>query len=55
MTSIKHKCKDCIYCDEVNLICKPESRDCRKEYKLKKEDLERLEPCDFFCRKESEK
>ena len=53
MTRVKHKCKDCIYCDEINLICKPESRDCRKKYKLTKEDLERLEPCDFFCKKQN--
>ena len=48
---MKHKCKDCIHCDEINLICRPESKDCRKEYTLEKEDLERLERCDFFCKK----
>lgn len=48
MTSIKHKCRTCIYCDVNNLICRPNSKDCRSEYTLDIHDLDTAEPCDFY-------
>ena len=48
MTNIKHKCRTCIHCDVNNLICRPNSKDCRSEYKLDIDDLDTYEPCDFY-------
>jgi hypothetical protein len=48
MTSIKHKCRTCIHCDVDNLICRPNSKDCRSEYTLDIHDLDTAEPCDFY-------
>ena len=48
MTSIKYKCRMCIHCDVNNLICRPNSKDCRSEYKLDINDLDTYEPCDFY-------
>lgn len=44
----EHKCRYCKHCDIKTLKCYPESRDCESEYDLTKEDLDRLEICDFF-------
>ena len=49
MASIKRKCRTCIHCDVDNLICRPNSKDCRSEYKLDIDDLDTGEPCDFYC------
>lgn len=49
---MKHKCKDCDCCDIENLICRPNSKDCHKEYKLDEKDLYTEARCDFFKRKD---
>lgn len=54
MTNIKHKCRTCTHCDIQNLICRPESKDCRSEYRLTENDLDTAEPCDFYEKAESE-
>lgn len=54
MSSVKHKCRTCTHCDIQNLICRPNSKDCRSEYRLTEEDLDTAEPCDFYEEAESE-
>ena len=44
----EYGCRYCKHCDIENLKCYPESRDCEPEYDLTKEDLDRLEICDFY-------
>lgn len=45
------KCKECAHCDIENLLCRPNSKDCRELYELTKEDLEKMDRCDFFLKK----
>jgi len=47
------KCKDCIYCNKKKLVCRPEAKDCRKEYPLNSEDLETEAECDFGVKRVS--
>lgn len=49
----KHKCIDCAHCNANELLCHPESKDCKAEYKLDPEDLTTPQRCDFFKRKEN--
>ena len=42
MTSMKRKCRTCIHCDIQNLICRPDSKDWRSEYKLDIDDLDNV-------------
>jgi len=41
-------CKECKHCNKEEMVCRPNSKDCRSEYKLTKEDLETPARCDFF-------
>lgn len=47
------KCIDCTHCDVKNLLCHPNSVDCKEEYELDKEDLYKKVQCDFFDEKVS--
>lgn len=49
-----HKCRTCKHCSIEELICRPNSKDCRPEYALDIEDLDKPELCDFYEEKESE-
>lgn len=52
-TSKEHRCKDYIHCDSDNLKCYPQSKDCRSEYDLTIEDIEKYtnDRCDFYREK----
>lgn len=49
-----HKCRTCKHCNVEELICRPNSKDCRSEYALDSEDLDKYERCDFYEERESE-
>ncbi len=49
-----HKCRTCKHCNVEKLICRPNSKDCRSEYSLNAEDLDKSERCDFYEERESE-
>lgn len=50
----KHKCIDCIFCDAEKMLCHPQSKDCKPEYKLSNIDLDTPEYCSFFKAKEAQ-
>ena len=49
---MKHKCIDCVHCNPQELLCHPNSRDCKTEYKLDPQDLTTYARCDFFKAKQ---
>ena len=44
----KVRCSDCMYCYVEEMKCRPESKDCEKEYILTEEDLKTYSNCDFY-------
>ena len=46
----KHRCKDCAHCDVELKKCHPESQDCRNEYDLTVDDINKYttDRCDFY-------
>lgn len=55
MSKIKRKCRNCTHCDIEELICRPNSKDCKVEYTLDEEDLDKEAPCDFYEDKREDK
>lgn len=47
------KCEDCRHCDKEMMLCHSDSKDCKDEYALDKNDLETYSRCDFFSAKRS--
>lgn len=43
-----HKCSECIFACKEKMVCRPNSRDCKEEYHLTKEDFCTEQKCDFF-------